>query len=138
MPTSYCKTCSVEFKYSPSKSTGTYCSNKCQHTYQSQKRIDSWLSGGVKPGPVALRRYLFETRGEKCEVCGIIDWNGKPITFEIDHIDGNPYDDSPDNLRLICPNCHSQTDTYKNKNMGNGRVGRRERANIDYHRQTPS
>jgi hypothetical protein len=137
MPISHCKTCSIEFKYHPSRSTGTYCSTACHQTYQSKQYIDDWLAGGKVPGPRTLRKYLAEERGKKCEVCAIIDWNGKPITLEVDHVDGNPYNNLPDNLRFICPNCHSQTDTYKNKNKGNGRVSRRERARLDYHRQTP-
>ena len=50
-----------------------------------------------------------------------IDSNEKKIVLEVDHIDGLHYNNTVDNLRLICPNCHSQTDTYKNKNNGNGR-----------------
>ena len=45
----------------------------------------------------------------------------KEINLEIDHTDGNAYNNVPSNLRLICPNCHSQTSTYKNRNKGNGR-----------------
>jgi hypothetical protein len=95
---------------------------------------DEWLLGGKKPGKVALREYLTETQGYKCSCCGITEWNNNPISLEVDHKDGDPYNDSPDNLRFICPNCHSQTPTYKAKNRGNGRVERRERAKKDYHR----
>jgi predicted HNH restriction endonuclease len=52
----------------------------------------------------------------------------------LEHIDGNAYNNSESNLSLLCPNCHSQTPTYKAKNKGNGRVERRERAKKDYHR----
>ena len=129
-----CHHCSTEFRYNPANKTGKYCSNTCQQAYQKQQRIDAWLGGGKIPGRVALLEYLTERKGYKCECCGIIDWNGKSITLEIDHIDGNPYNNLPENLRFICPNCHSQTDTYKSKNKGNGRVARRERAQKDYHR----
>ena len=130
-----CSHCSTEFKYNPANTTGKYCSNTCQQEFQKKQRIDEWLSGGKKPGKVALREYLTETHGYKCSCCGISDWNSNPISLEVDHIDGNPYNDSPDNLRFICPNCHSQTSTYKAKNKGKGRVERRERAKKDYHRQ---
>ena len=54
-----------------------------------------------------------------CEECGISDWNNKPISLELDHIDGVRYNHKLENLRLLCPNCHSQTDTFKSKNIKN-------------------
>ena len=53
----------------------------------------------------------------KCEHCGISDYNSKPISLELDHIDGNNSNHSLSNLRLLCPNCHSQTPTYKSKKI---------------------
>ena len=54
-------------------------------------------------------------------MCGIDSWMGQPINLEVDHIDGDPYNNTPDNLRLICPNCHSQTHSFKGRNKGKGR-----------------
>lgn len=54
---------------------------------------------------------------ERCEVCGITEWNGKPVSFELDHIDGNRVNHKLINLRIICPNCHSQTHTYRARNI---------------------
>ena len=54
---------------------------------------------------------------EECELCGIEDWLGKRLAFELDHIDGNSSNHSLNNLRIICPNCHSQTETYRAKNI---------------------
>ena len=64
------------------------------------------------------RRILFETRGHQCESCGLSEWMEQPIPLELDHIDGDPDNNAEDNLRLICPNCHAQTDTYKGANVG--------------------
>lgn len=50
----------------------------------------------------------------KCSKCGIVDWNGEPLTIELDHINGINNDNRPFNLRWLCPNCHSQTPTHKN------------------------
>jgi hypothetical protein len=52
----------------------------------------------------------------ECAVCSINEWNGKPINLELDHIDGNRRNHLLQNLRLLCPNCHSQTETYRAKN----------------------
>jgi len=52
----------------------------------------------------------------KCEGCGITEWNGKKITMELDHISGNNRDNRLENLRFLCPNCHSQTDTWRGRN----------------------
>lgn len=48
----------------------------------------------------------------KCEICGITEWNGNPITLQLHHINGDPKDDRLENLQILCPNCHSQTDTF--------------------------
>lgn len=48
----------------------------------------------------------------KCEICGISEWNGKPLVMQLHHIDGNNKNNSLENLQLLCPNCHSQTENY--------------------------
>ena len=55
------------------------------------------------------------------------EWNGMPLVFVLDHIDGNSSDNSRANVRLVCPNCDSQLPTYKSRNRGNGRHFRRVR-----------
>lgn len=52
----------------------------------------------------------------KCAICGIDSWNNKQLNLELDHIDGNRINHALTNLRLLCPNCHAQTDTYRSKN----------------------
>ncbi len=52
----------------------------------------------------------------ECSECGLNEWNGKPISIELDHIDGVRTNHKLENLRLLCPNCHSQTDTYRSRN----------------------
>lgn len=48
----------------------------------------------------------------KCSICNITEWMGKPLTLHLDHIDGDSFNNTKENLRLVCPNCHSQTETY--------------------------
>jgi len=52
----------------------------------------------------------------KCSICGISEWNDKSISLQLDHINGQRKDNRLKNLRLLCPNCHSQTDTFCGKN----------------------
>ncbi|MFI7098478.1 HNH endonuclease [Streptomyces sp. NPDC050161] len=61
-----------------------------------------------------LRRALLQTDvPERCSACGTDPvWNGRPMTLEIDHINGDWRDDRSENLRLLCPNCHAITDTW--------------------------
>ena len=56
----------------------------------------------------------------KCEKCGITEWQGEPISLQIHHINGDHYDNRLENLQFLCPNCHSQTDTYAGKNSFRG------------------
>lgn len=60
------------------------------------------------------RLYNEGLKIKKCEDCGIIEWNGKDIVFELDHINGDNTDNKLENLRILCPNCHSQTPTFRN------------------------
>lgn len=64
-----------------------------------------------------LKHRLFKEgiKENKCEVCGIEEWNGLPIQCELDHINGDKFNHKLENLRVICPNCHSQTETYRFK-----------------------
>jgi 5-methylcytosine-specific restriction endonuclease McrA len=57
----------------------------------------------------------------KCSICNIVLWMNKPIPLDLDHINGNSMDNTIENLRFLCPNCHSQTETYRGKNINNGK-----------------
>ena len=65
-----------------------------------------------------LKRRLFEEglKVSKCENCNISNWCEKPLSLELHHIDGNRQNHHFDNLMLLCPNCHSQTTTFRAKN----------------------
>ena len=56
--------------------------------------------------------YKEKLKKRKCEICGIENWNDKKLSFHLDHINGKNMDNRIENIRILCPNCHSQTDTY--------------------------
>jgi 5-methylcytosine-specific restriction endonuclease McrA len=68
-----------------------------------------------KIGPRLIKENL---KKYVCEECGIENiYNNKPITLELDHIDGDNSNHKLNNLRFLCPNCHSQTPTYRSKKL---------------------
>jgi len=67
---------------------------------------------------IKLKKRLLKEKilENVCSICGITKWNDKPINMQLDHINGISTDHRLENLRMICPNCHSQTETYCGKN----------------------
>ena len=98
-----------------------YCSTTCSGIgtrLETNRRLEASNGVGVLGGH---KRYIIETRGHKCEICCITEWTGDPVSLVMDHINGNPFDNSLDNLRVICPNCDHKLPTWGIRNKGNGR-----------------
>ena len=98
-----------------------FCSHACQQVSQYDKYIARWLVGAETGGAERdisefVRRYIYSVRGKMCWQCG---WSGKnlrtgDVPVQIDHIDGDSSNNAVDNLRLLCPNCHSLTWNFGN------------------------
>ncbi|MBA8964680.1 MULTISPECIES: hypothetical protein [Rhodococcus] len=78
--------------------------------------------GSARVKPHLLRRALIEAGVEyKCVLCGLgDDWCGLPLILHVDHIRGDPSDSRLEQVRFLCPNCHSQTATWAGRRSGNG------------------
>lgn len=117
-----CKACGAESEWSHQK-MNVYCGVVCAGRAKFNETVERFQKGLVSERST-IRKVLAETKGYKCECCGISEYNNLPITLQVDHIDGNAGNNMPENLRLICPNCHSQTSSFSGRNKGKGRAAR--------------
>ncbi len=101
-----------------------WCRGKTNPTgvAQTKEQFDRYLVKNGRPIITArLKKGLikFGYREWKCEECDNLGiWRGRDLCLQVDHIDGNSTNNELTNLRILCPNCHSQTDTYTGKNNG--------------------
>ena len=105
----------------------SFCENH-KLTGRRENQINDWLAGRWSGGSKTevsdtVRNYLLEQAEYKCSKCGFDTPHpddGRTI-LEIDHINGDGSDHSPENLAVLCPNCHALTSTYRARNKGKGR-----------------
>lgn len=82
---------------------GKYLPKLCEHSSLSSSNTKKLV-------------YRLGLKENKCEICGITEWQGNPIICELHHINGDSTDNRIENLQILCPNCHSQTDNFRSRN----------------------
>lgn len=107
-----------------------YCCKECETEYRYKQNIEKWKNGedegwtghgaGIKP---FVKRYLYAKYNCKCQLCGWgeINESTNVTPLQVHHIDGNCKNNSEENLQLLCPNCHSLTDTFGRLNNKSSR-----------------
>lgn len=137
--TSTCLNCSVIFTYNPYHKRGKYCSNQCRQDHFRTQYITEWKQGIVPGGnsyqlSQYVRNYLLEQSNFKCTKCGWSEINPHTgrVPLEIDHIDDDPFNHSPQNLQVLCPNCHS----LKTKAPSSSKGGRYKDGSHPKHKHT--
>ena len=113
----YCSHCQ---KLLRKRTQQKFCSISCQTKFRWKQKVSNLESNRENTTPETLKKYFkTELKIVDCQECGQKPvWNGKPLVMQLDHIDGNSDNNKLFNLRLICPNCHTQTPTFSSKGKG--------------------
>ena len=141
-----CLNCNQEFEANSSeikKGYGKFCCRSCAASYNNRKFPKRKSENKVKISKTVLRdeqvdksgyfynriqtgsnkyvrSYMIRKHGNFCMLCGQPgdDWQGRPLTLIVDHIDGDAHNWAIENIQIICPNCDSQLSTFKGRNIG--------------------
>lgn len=120
----YCIYCGNDIT---NRSAEKYCTMNCQVSYLQKIRYEKYLNGDLdmQRGNYNcswLKQIIMREQNNRCLICNCEAYhNNKPLIFILDHIDGDAANNIRSNLRLVCPNCDTQLDTYKSKNKNGAR-----------------
>ena len=109
---SQCRVCGVMH----TRRNTPWCSTACKETEYKEKVLLLFGNPTVRRDVLkkhGLRLSIFKN---ECSICHISKWQGQPAPLQLDHINGVSTDNHVDNLRVLCANCHAQTDTYAGRN----------------------
>lgn len=124
-----CINCNKEFLLSYNKKM--FCSNFCNIEYRKKLKIERFLNGELTDKQTrknTIREYLIKKQNGVCAICKNPPLhNNKKLVFVVDHVDGLFENNNPENLRAVCPNCNSQTDTFSGKNIGKNNTKRHKK-----------
>ena len=117
-----CLNCEKEIKHHRH-----FCTKECEFIFRKNEFYIKIEAGDTTLYEKHYKDYLIKKYGDKCMKCGWCEKNNITgnVPIQLEHIDGNSDNNSLDNLKLLCPNCHSLTPTFGNLNRGNGRENRR-------------
>lgn len=119
----------LECNNSLNRTKRKFCSNNCQGVFRKKKTFAAIEKGDLTFYEERYKDYLIHKNGAKCMDCGwcqVNKFTGN-IPIQLEHVDGNSENNKLENLKLLCPNCHSLTKTWGGANKGNGRKSRREK-----------
>lgn len=88
------------------------CSHWTGALWSKDKRLKDWANYTQS---TQIKKHLINFRGNNCEICKLSEWLGEIIKLEIHHIDGDRTNNAESNLQLLCPNCHSYTETWRKR-----------------------
>lgn len=110
----YCPICKTEKHFNDkTKNIRKFCSIECSSEFRRQSNYVN----KTELSKSDFKKYKMCNNEYFCVLCNVTnEWNGKPLSLHVDHIDGDRDNNNVKNLRLLCPNCHSQTDSYCGKN----------------------
>jgi DNA-binding transcriptional ArsR family regulator len=92
---------------------------------QARAPLEELLVAGRRIQGIHLKKRLIRAglKEDRCEECGIDEWCGQPLPAALHHVNGDVYDNRLENLQLLCPNCHSQTENFAGRNARRSRGG---------------
>jgi hypothetical protein len=98
-----------------------------------RERLEAYARRGRSLRRSSLKRLLLDAglKREACERCGIEEWRGRRLTIALHHVNGDPRDNRLENIRFLCPNCHSETENYGGRKRPSARTSRHAMSRSD-------
>lgn len=112
---------------------------RCKTHSYNKKDLSEILMNDCSYNSHRLKKRLIKEgiKEHKCECCGLTEWLNEPVPLELEHIDGDHYNNTLENLKVLCPNCHAKTSTYRGKNVKYKKIKKlKEKVNLQKIKKT--